>query len=71
MRITAANSLPVPYIGYVCVDIEVCGVTLKDIGLLVVKDSVSDSLSIRKSKLSGVVGCNILKNLYNRLKSEF
>ena len=57
LKITAANNLPVPYVGYISTDVSVCGITVKDIGILVVKDSV------RKAGRPGVVGCNIINKL--------
>jgi transposase InsO family protein len=64
LSITAANNLPVPYIGCITTNIQICGVTLKDIGLLVIKDTA------RKADKPGVVGCNILRRLYKYSKDS-
>lgn len=38
LRITAANKLPLPYLGYVELDIQVIGVTIQGSGFLIVRD---------------------------------
>ncbi len=38
LRITAANKLPLPYLGYVELDIQVMGVTIPGCGFLIVRD---------------------------------
>ena len=57
LKIKAGNHLPIPYIGYIVTDVEVCGKKLKDIGILVVKDLGG------KASTPGLVGCNIIKKL--------
>ena len=60
LKITAANNLPVPYIGYISTEVELCGKKIEDVGILVVKDSG------RKVETPGVVGCNILQKLQEK-----
>lgn len=38
LKITAANKLPLPYLGYVELDIQVMGVTLPECGFLIIRD---------------------------------
>ena len=51
----AANCLTVPYVGYLELDIEVCGVVVPKRGVLVVKDSGE-----RKGDVCGLLGTNVL-----------
>ncbi|KAK3526080.1 hypothetical protein QTP70_014642 [Hemibagrus guttatus] len=39
LRITAANKLPLPYLGYVELDIQVMGITIPERGFLIVRDA--------------------------------
>ena len=56
LKITAANKLPLPYLGYVELDIQVLGLTLPECGFLVVRDG-----GAAESDLSppGIIGRNI------------
>lgn len=38
LKLTAANSLPIPYIGYIEMDVQALGLTIPECGFLVVKD---------------------------------
>lgn len=38
LKLTAANSLPIPYIGYIELDVQVMGLTAQECGFLVVRD---------------------------------
>ena len=55
LTIRAANGLTVPYVGYVELDIELCGVVVPKRGVLVVKDSGE-----RKGDVCGMLGTNVL-----------
>ena len=55
LTIRAANGLTVPYVGYLELDIEVCGVVVPKRGVLVVKDSDE-----RKGDVCGLLGTNVL-----------
>lgn len=41
LKITAANGLDIPYIGYVELDVETMGLTIPERGFLIVKDSAN------------------------------
>ena len=63
LRLQAANGLPIPYLGYLELEVELCGRTVPGCGLLVVKDPPADvSLSA-----PGVLGMNILRRCYSTL----
>ena len=55
LKITAANGLDIPYIGYIELDISINGIDLSNAGFLVFRDSHTDR--------DGLVGCNILNKL--------
>ena len=56
LQLQAANGLPIPYLGYLELEVELCGRTVPGCGLLDVKDPPADvSLSA-----PGVLGMNIL-----------
>ena len=55
LTIRAANGLTVPYVGYLELDIEVCGVVVPKRGVLVVKDNDE-----RKGDVCDLLGTNVL-----------
>ncbi|MCG8049521.1 MAG: reverse transcriptase family protein [Candidatus Thiodiazotropha endolucinida] len=58
MRVTGANHLEIPCIGYIEVQVKTHGDTVEKVGFLVVKDP-TDSVGIqRKSELPGLLGSN-------------
>lgn len=56
--LTAANGLEIPYIGIALVDLLAFGVSLKQVGVLVMKDSPTTKKS--KERVPGVLGMNVL-----------
>ena len=42
LKLTAANSLPIPYIGYIELDVQAMGLTVPQCGFLVVRDPVRE-----------------------------
>ncbi len=60
LTVKAANGLPLPYSGYVVLDITLLGVTIPGIGVLVLKESFGDPL---KANVPGVIGMNVLKKI--------
>lgn len=42
LKLTAANSLPIPYIGYIELDVQALGLTAPKCGFLVVRDPVTE-----------------------------
>ena len=63
LRLQAANGLPIPYLGYLELDVELCGRILPGCGLLVVKDPPADA----SPPVPGVLGMNILRRCYSTL----
>ena len=66
LRITAANGLELPYLGYLEVTVTALGVQLPDMGILVVRDSPDPYLRERKGHVPGLLGCNVLRRLYEQ-----
>ena len=69
ISITAANGLPVPYLGYVECELVVMGKVFKDMGFLVTRDSVGVDIQ-QKVDRPGIIGCNILSRVGNTLAAE-
>uniref|UniRef100_A0A671VB87 Gypsy retrotransposon integrase-like protein 1 n=1 Tax=Sparus aurata TaxID=8175 RepID=A0A671VB87_SPAAU len=63
LQLQAANGLPIPYLGYFELEVELCGRTLPGCGLLVVKDPPADA----SLPAPGVLGMNILRRCYSTL----
>lgn len=61
IKITGANGLEIPYLGYVELDLVAFGKVFPNMGFLVVKDPEEGPLSVRKRNVPGVIGCNILR----------
>lgn len=63
LQLQAANGLPIPYLGYLELEVELCGRTLPECGLLVVKDPPDGA----SPPAPGVLGMNILRRCYSTL----
>lgn len=63
LQLRAANGLPIPYLGYLELEVELCGRLLPGCGLLVVRDPPADS----SPHAPGVLGMNILRRCYRML----
>ncbi|CAL9691459.1 unnamed protein product [Knipowitschia caucasica] len=70
LRITAANKLPLPYLGYVELDIQVMGITITECGFLIIKE---DKTETSEPDLSppGIIGMNIAKRCRELILTEF
>ncbi|CAG2250379.1 unnamed protein product [Mytilus edulis] len=55
MKVTGANDLPIPYVGYIEVDINIINTCIPKVGMLVVKDS-EVRIHSRKSKTQSLLG---------------
>ncbi len=53
-NLVAANGLVIPYIGYIEVDLIICGKVIPKRGVLIVKDS-------NGSSYPGLIGMNVIK----------
>jgi len=63
MKVTGANNLPIPYLGYIEVDIRINNVTIPQVGILVVRDPDDETGRERKAQIPGVLGSNFFKIL--------
>ena len=60
LKLTAANGLAIPYIGYIELDVQVFGRTIPARGILVVCDSPDPEQRSHKDKCPGILGMNVL-----------
>lgn len=63
LQLQVANGLPIPYLGYLELEVELCGRTLPKCGLLIVTDPPDDAFP----PAPGVLGMNILCRCYSTL----
>lgn len=63
LQLRAANGLDIPYIGYVELDVELCGRLVSNSGVLVVRDPPGGLCT----KVPGILGMNILSRCYQEL----
>lgn len=68
LNITAANKLPLPYLGYVELDIEVMGVTIPSCGFLIVCDQGDEGAD---HSPPGILGMNIAQRCKQLILAEF
>ncbi len=66
LRITAANKLPLPYLGYVELDIQVMGLTIPECGFLIVRDG-----DTADPTPPGIIGMNITQRCREFALTEF
>lgn len=66
LQLRAANGLAIPYLGYLELDIELCGKLMPRCGLLVVKDPPGDV----SSQVPGILGMNVIHKCYKELFSR-
>lgn len=63
LQLTAANGLAIPYIGYMELDVELCGKVVPECGVLVVRDPPGGA----GGHVPGVLGMNVLGRCYQEL----
>ena len=63
IRVTGANDLEVPCLGYIEVEIRISGILVPQVGVLVVKDPVDPQGLERKQKIPGLLGSNFFSAL--------
>lgn len=63
LQLRAANGLSIPYLGYIELDIELCGQVVSNCGVLVVRDPPGGLCD----QVPGVLGMNVLKRCYQGL----
>lgn len=66
LQLRAANGLAIPYIGYLELDVELCGKVMPRCGLLVVKDPPGTM-----SPVPGILGMNVIRRCYGELFGAF
>ncbi len=64
LKITAANGLDIPYLGYMELDVEVMGMTLPECGFLIVKETPSPS------SMAVLIGMNIISKCRQIVHAE-
>lgn len=63
LKLRAANGLDIPYVGYLELDVELCGTLVPHCGVLVVKDPPGEV----SSRVPGILGMNIIRRCYRVL----
>lgn len=63
LQLRAANGLSIPYIGYLEIDVQLCGRVVLGCGVLVVRDPPGGLCA----QVPGVLGMNILSRCYREL----
>lgn len=63
LQLRAANGLEIPYIGYLELEVHLCGKWMSHYGVLVLKDSPGGV----SSQVPGVLGMNIIRKCYQEL----
>lgn len=66
LQLRAANGLAIPYIGYLELDVELCGKVMPHCGILVVKDPPGIVSSV-----PGILGMNVIRQCYRELFGAF
>ena len=71
IKITAANGLEIPYVGYIELNLTAFGHEFPRMGFLIVKDPSHTPIAGQKKKVPGVIGCNILNRMHMTLKEQY
>ena len=61
-KLTAANDIEVPYVGYLELDFDVMGWHILSRGVLVVKDPIRPEFRSRKEAIPGLLGMNVIRH---------
>lgn len=69
LKLTAANGLDIPYLGYLELEVEAMGMEMSDCGFLVVKDETSASSP--ENTVSCILGMNIISRCRQLVQAEF
>ena len=67
LQLQAANGLAIPYLGYLELDVRLCGKDIPGCGVLVVKDLPGASFS----QVPGILGMNIISKCYRELFGQY
>ena len=71
MKISAANGTNIPYVGYIELDVVLLGQQIPKVGFLVVKGSSNPDDFTEKQRRPGIIGCNVLQRLHQKLNEEY
>ena len=71
IRISASQGLEIPYLGYVELNLCALSQTFKGLGFLIVKDPVSPQIQVRKSRVPGILGSNVLRDMRKCLVEQY
>ncbi|TWW77698.1 Retrovirus-related Pol polyprotein from transposon 17.6 [Takifugu flavidus] len=63
LKLKAANGLAIPYVGYLELDVKICGTFVPRCGVLVVRDHLGEV----SSEVPGILGMNIIRRCYHDL----
>lgn len=63
LQLRAANGLDIPFLGYLELDVELCGKLISQCGVLVVRDPPGDA----SLQVPGVMGMNVIQKCYHKL----
>lgn len=69
-QLRAANGYEIPYSGYVELDIMVLDKTFRNMGILVVRDSVDPFTRQQKQAVPGLLGMNVIQSCYKELFTD-
>lgn len=70
INLKASNGMNIPVIGLLIANLIVGGKTFPDAHILVVKDPIDSDFQAKKSKVPGILGCNILNDIYDFCNSN-
>ena len=70
LTISGANGLEIPFLGYVELNFKINGCAFRNMGFLVVKDPLEPSVVDRKTRVPGVLGSNVLRDMKRTLQLE-
>ena len=71
IRISASQGLEIPYVGYVELQLTALSHTFEGLGFLIVKDPVSTPIQVRKERVPGVLGSNVLRDMRKSLVTKY
>ena len=67
IRISAAQGLDIPYVGYIELPLQIMGHAFENMGFLIVRDPVGTPLLQRNKLVPGVIGSNIFRDVREEL----
>lgn len=70
MKVSGANHLPIPYIGYIEVVIDTAHGSVPNVGVLVVNDTTDQYGKQKKLQVPGVLGSNFFRILKEQVEQN-